>query len=80
MKDSNGKIDVKSFITIALVVSLIVITLALVAAVIFGILPTDNPLVNAIIVLFSNSTTMVMTYFFVKKKEQEETKGGELNE
>lgn len=68
------KLDVKSIITISLVISLIVITLGLVSAVIFGFLPTDNPLVNVIVLLFSNSTTMVMTYFFSKKKEEEENK------
>lgn len=65
------KVDVKSVITIALVFTLIVITLALIIAVVFGKLPDDNPLVNAIVLLFSNSTTMVMTYFFAKKKEGE---------
>lgn len=63
------KIDVKSIITLSLVATLIIITIALIIAIICGVLPTDNPLVNAIILLFSNSTTMVMTYFFTRKKE-----------
>ena len=65
------KFDVKSIITISLVIALIVITLGLVIAVIFGALPNDNPLVNSIILLFSNSTTMVMTYFFSKKTDKD---------
>lgn len=66
------KADVKSIITISLVAALILITVALITAVIIGVLSTDNPLVNAIVLLFSNSTTMVMTYFFTKKKEEGE--------
>ncbi len=66
--------DVKSVITISLVASLVLITIGLVIAVIFGILPSDNPLVNSITLLFSNATTMVMTYFFSKKKP--DTEGG----
>ena len=69
--------DVKSAITIGLVAALIIITMGLVIAVIFGILPSDNPLVNSITLLFSNATTMVMTYFFSKKKSDGE--GGSDN-
>lgn len=65
------KWDLKSVITFTLIVTLIVITLALVGAVIFGKISVDNPLVNAIaIVLFSNATTMVMTFYFSKKKDE----------
>lgn len=65
------KFDLKSIITFSLIITLIIITLALVAAVICGQLSVDNPLVNAIaIVLFSNSTTMVMTFYFSKKKDE----------
>lgn len=67
------KFDLKSIITFSLIITLIIITLALVAAVICGQLSVDNPLVNAIaIVLFSNSTTMVMTFYFTKKHKKEE--------
>lgn len=69
------KVDVKSIITLALVATMILITLALIAAVIFQVIETENPLVNAIVLLFSNSTTMVMTYFFTKKKDK--TEGGD---
>lgn len=69
------KVDVKSVITLSLVSAMILITLALITAVIIGKLPTDNPLVNAIILLFSNSTTMVMTYFFTKSKNGDGTDG-----
>lgn len=61
--------DVKSVITISLVMTMILITVALIVAVIFGVVASDNPLVNAVVLLFSNSTTMVMTYFFTKRKE-----------
>lgn len=64
------KMDVKSFITIALVAAMILITIALIVSVIVGKIPTDNPLVNAIVLLFSNSTTMVMTYFFTKSSKE----------
>jgi len=65
------KFDLKSIITFSLIITLIIITLALVAAVICGQLSVDNALVNAIaIVLFSNSTTMVMTFYFSKKKDE----------
>ena len=71
------KCDVKSIITIGLVCTLVLITVGLVVAVIFGVLPSDNPLVDSIILLFSNATTMVMTYFFSKKKEPEGDKNAE---
>lgn len=67
------KVDVKSFITIALVAAMILITIALIISVIVGKIPTDNPLVNAIVLLFSNSTTMVMTYFFTKSSKEQKT-------
>lgn len=63
------KLDVKSIITLGLVGALIVITVALILGVVFGVLPADNAIVNSIILLFSNATSMVMTYFFTKKKE-----------
>lgn len=66
------KMDVKSFITIALVAAMILITIALIVSVIVGKIPTDNPLVNAIVLLFSNSTTMVMTYFFTKSSKEKD--------
>lgn len=74
------KIDVKSLITIALVAAMIIITIALIVSVIAGKLPTDNPLVNAIILLFSNSTTMTMTYFFSKTSKDKEKTDAEKTE
>lgn len=48
-------IDVKSIITIGLVVTLILVTLL------------DVPVEEKVFNLFSNVLTMVMTYFFTKK-------------
>lgn len=51
-------IDVKSIITIGLVITLIVITLS------------DKPVDEKVFNLFSNVLTMVMTYFFTKKSDK----------
>lgn len=50
-------IDVKSIITIGLVITLIVVTLF------------DTPVEEKVFNLFSNVLTMVMTYFFTKKSD-----------
>ena len=50
-------IDVKSIITIGLVITLVVVTL-------FNV-PVEEKVFN----LFSNVLTMVMTYFFTKKTD-----------
>ena len=50
-------IDVKSLITIGLVVTLIVVTLV------------NAPVEEKVFNLFSNVLTMVMTYFFTKKSD-----------
>lgn len=72
------KFDLKSIITLTLIITLVLITLALVGAVIAGVLSVDNPLVNAVaIVLFSNSTTMVLTYYFNRKDKAEKKEGEE---
>lgn len=63
------KIDLKSIITLTLVGVLALVTLFLIVAIVFGWIPSDNPVVNSITLLFSNSTTMVLTYFFTRKKE-----------
>lgn len=65
------KWDLKSTITVTLVIALELITLFLIGAVVFGAIGTDNPIVNPIVLLFSNSVTMVLTYFFTKKEKKE---------
>lgn len=65
------KWDLKSIITVTLVIALEIITLFLVGSMVFGALGSDNPVVNAIIVLYSNSVTMVLTYFFTRKEKKE---------
>ncbi len=58
MKEKLAKlIDVKSFITIGLVATLIYLVVR------------NVQLNEAMQLLFSNMITMVMTYFFTKKKE-----------
>lgn len=51
-------IDVKSIITIGLVITLIVVTLS------------DKVVEEKVFNLFSNVLTMVMTYFFTKKSDK----------
>lgn len=67
----KGKWDLKSIITLILIIVLAIITLFLVGSMVFGALGSDNPVVNAIILLFSNSVTMILTYFFTKKDKKE---------
>lgn len=55
LKKLADLIDVKSLITIGLVITLIVVTLF------------DKPVEEKVFNLFSNVLTMVMTYFFTKK-------------
>lgn len=66
------KWDLKSIITLILVIVLAVTTLFIVGSVVFGALGSDNPIVNPIILLFSNSVTMILTYFFTKKDKDKE--------
>jgi len=65
------KWDLKSIITLVLVMVLAIITLFIIGSVVFGAITTDNPVVNAIVVLFSNSVTMILTYFFTKKEKKD---------
>lgn len=65
------KWDLKSTITVTLVAVLAIVTLFLIGAMVFGAISTDNPIVNSIVLLFSNSVTMVLTYFFTKKDKKE---------
>lgn len=65
------KWDLKSTITVTLVIVLAIVTLFLIGAMVFGAISTDNPIVNSIILLFSNSVTMVLTYFFTRKEKKE---------
>lgn len=68
------KWDLKSIITIVFVAVLAIVVLALIGSVIFHVLPSDDNLVNAIILLFSNAVTMILTYFFSKRKEGSDDK------
>ena len=65
------KWDLKSIITLILVVVLAIVTLFLIGAVVFGLMGSDNPIANAIILLFSNSVTMILTYFFTRKEKKD---------
>lgn len=67
----KGKWDLKSIITLILVVVLAIVTLFLIGAVVFGLMGSDNPIANAIILLFSNSVTMILTYFFTRKEKKD---------
>jgi uncharacterized protein YacL len=60
LKQLTKLIDVKSLITIGLVITLIVVTLF------------DKPVEEKVFNLFSNVLTMVMTYFFTKKSNNAE--------
>ena len=65
MKDKLAKlIDLKSIITIILVITLVFL-------VVYSAI-TGKELTSEIFLLFSNIITMVITYFFTKKKEQNE--------
>ena len=68
----KGKWDLKSIITLILIVVLAIITLFLVGSMVFGTIGSDDPVVNAIVLLFSNSVTMILTYFFTKKDKDKE--------
>ena len=65
------KWDLKSIITLILIIVLAIITLFLVGSMVLGCIGSDNPVVNAIVLLFSNSVTMILTYFFTKKDKKE---------
>ena len=65
------KWDLKSIITLILIIVLAIVTLFLVGSMVFGALGSDNPVVNAIVLLFSNSVTMILTYFFTRKEKKE---------
>ena len=58
LKKLANLIDVKSIITISLVITLIAVTLF------------KTPVEEKVFNLFSNVLTMVMTYFFTKKSNQ----------
>ena len=68
----KGKWDLKSIITLILVIVLAVVTLFLVSATVFGLVYTDDPMVNSITLLFSNSVTMILTFYFTKKDKDKE--------
>lgn len=60
MKEKLARlIDVKSIVTLLLIVTLVVIVLS------------GRPLDEKVFLLFSNCTTMIITYFFTKKKGEE---------
>ena len=58
LKKLTDLIDVKSLITIGLVITLILVTLL------------NMPVEEKVFNLFSNVLTMVMTYFFTKKSNE----------
>ena len=58
LKKLTELIDVKSIITIGLVITLILVTLL------------NMPVEEKVFNLFSNVLTMVMTYFFTKKSSE----------
>ncbi len=72
MKDKISKlIDLKSIITILLVLTLVILVL------IFAI--RNQTLEENLFLLFSNVTTMVITYFFTKKSNEDKTEKTEEN-
>ena len=68
----KGKWDLKSIITLILVIVLAITELFLVGATVFGLIYTDDPMVNSMTLLFSNSVTMILTFYFSKKKDEKE--------
>ena len=68
----KGKWDLKSIITLILVIVLAITELFLVGATVFGLICTDDPMVNSMTLLFSNSVTMILTFYFSKKKDEKE--------
>ena len=72
MKEKISKlIDLKSIITILLVLTLVILVL------IFAI--RNGTLEENLFLLFSNVTTMVITYFFTKKSNEDKTEKIEEN-
>ena len=65
--------DLKSFITIVLTITLIMLTL------IFAIKGNADTF-QIVFTLFSNVTTSVVTYFFAKKVDTEKTENSNENE
>jgi len=66
MKEKISKlIDLKSIITILLVLTLVILVL------VFAI--RNQTLEEKLFLLFSNVTTMVITYFFTKKSNEDKT-------
>lgn len=66
------KWDLKSIITLILIIVLAIVTLFLIGATAFGLFPSDSPIVNAIVLLFSNSVTMILTFYFTKKDKEKD--------
>lgn len=63
--------DLKSIITLILIITLVVLASALIVAMIFGFVPSDNPVLNSIITVFVSSVTGVITYFFTRKSNKD---------
>lgn len=66
----KAKFDLKSVITLMLVTALVVLMLSLTAAMIFGVITYENPIINGIMILFTNAVTSVLTFYFSKKKDE----------
>lgn len=68
----KGKWDLKSIITLILIIVLAITELFLVGATVFGLIYTDDPMVNSMTLLFSNSVTMILTFYFTKKDKDKD--------
>lgn len=66
------KWDLKSIITLIVIVTLDIIMIALVAAFILGKIPSDDGIFMSFVTLFTNCVTAVTTYYFTHKKDEKE--------
>ena len=65
------KWDLKSIITIILVIVLAISTLFLEVSKVCGWISVDDPMTEKMVLLFSNAITMILTFYFTKKKDGE---------
>lgn len=63
------KWDLKSIITIILVIMLAISTLFLEVSKVCGWISVDDPTTEKMVLLFSNAITMILTFYFTKKKD-----------
>ncbi len=66
------KLDVKSFVTIAF-------TLALILLLFITVIFKSEDIFSSVFLLFTNLCTAVFTYFFTKKKESDNNGNTEIN-